>query len=263
MLELRDAACGYGKRVVARNISFTAGPGEILSILGANGVGKTTLFKTVLGHLPSLGGAILLNGTDLRAVSGRERARRIGYVPQSHTPPFPFTVRDVAVMGRTAHISLFSAPSAKDARIAEEALEAVGAAHLADRVYTEISGGERQLVLIARALTQRPEILIMDEPTANLDFGNQAKMLALIKELAETGLTIILTTHFPDHAFMCASKVALIKSRDVFLTGSAEEIVTRENLRDVYGIEISVVKIELAGRTATVCVPERKGANEG
>jgi iron complex transport system ATP-binding protein len=150
-------------------------------------------------------------------MGAKARARLIGYVPQSHAPPFPFKALDVVTMGRTAHISLFSAPSKNDVEIAEASLESVGAAHLADRVYTEISGGERQLVLIARALAQQPQTLIMDEPTANLDFGNQVKTLALIGRLAEMGLAIILTTHFPEHAFMCSSKVAMIKNRDVFM----------------------------------------------
>jgi iron complex transport system ATP-binding protein len=254
-LEVREAVCGYGKRIVAKNISFTAGSGEVISILGANGVGKTTLFKTVLGHLALLGGRILLRGGDISVLSRRERARLIGYVPQSHTPPFPYKAMDVVIMGRTAHISLFSAPSASDREIAEAALETVGASHLADRVYTEISGGERQLVLIARALAQQPEILIMDEPTANLDFGNQVKMMMLINGLAESGLTVIMTTHIPDHVFMCSSKVALIKNEDEFLTGSAGQIITRDALREIYGIEVSVETVSVEGRDATVCVP--------
>jgi iron complex transport system ATP-binding protein len=255
MLEVKEAVCGYGKRAVAKNINFTAGPGEVVSILGANGVGKTTLFKTMLGHLALLGGQILLHGRDIGALSRRDRAQLIGYVPQSHTPPFPFKAVDVVVMGRTAHISLFSAPSAKDRGIAEAALETVGVSHLRDRVYTEISGGERQLILIARALAQQPKILIMDEPTANLDFGNQVKMLKLINGLAEGGLTVIMTTHIPDHTFLCSSKVALIKNGDEFLTGPAGQIITRSALRDIYGIEISVETIPVEGREATVCVP--------
>lgn len=258
MLEVKNAACGYGKRVVARNISFSAAPGEIISILGANGAGKTTLFKSILGHLSLLGGQVLLGGEKISNISRKRLANVIGYVPQAHTPPFPFKVLDVVTMGRTSHISIFAAPSKKDTDISREALKTVGMLELEDKIYTEISGGERQLVLIARALAQQPEILVMDEPTANLDFGNQVKMLMLINELAVQGLAVIMTTHFPDHTFMCSSKVAIIKNSDDFLIGSADEVITAKLLRDIYGIDVTVEKIILEDRVATICVPLMK-----
>ena len=168
-------------RVVAENLSFSVKPGEILCVLGANGAGKTTLFKTLLGSLRLQGGGIQMDEKPLSEYSLRKRALKIGYVPQFHTPPFPYKVLDIVAMGRTSSLSLFSAPSNKDFVLAQNALDALEASHLTHRVYTELSGGERQLVLIARALVQDPEYLIMDEPASNLDFGNQARVLSRIR----------------------------------------------------------------------------------
>jgi iron complex transport system ATP-binding protein len=166
--------------------------------LGPNGCGKTTLFRTILGLLPRQGGSVRLDGHDLATLSRRDVAQRIGYVPQAQAGYFPFTVREMVLMGRTAHLSLFATPSPRDDAVAERMLDTLGMLHLADHRYTEISGGERQLALIARALTQEPKLLVMDEPTANLDFGNQLLVLDRIGTLARQGMAIILSTHDPD-----------------------------------------------------------------
>lgn len=256
ILEVKDAVCGYGSKRIVENISLSVKSGEILCLLGPNGVGKTTFFKSILGFLKLLGGEILLDGKDISALPKRLLARSVGYVPQAHTPPFPFKVLDVVTMGRTAHIGIFASPSRNDCRIAEEALETLGISYLRDSIYTEISGGERQMVLIARALTQQPGILIMDEPTSNLDFGNQVKVLGQINNLAEKGLGVILTSHFPNHVFLCSTKVALMQKNNVFNIGAADEVVTEENLKSAYGINVKISGIsDSKGAFVKACIP--------
>ncbi len=255
MLELKNMICGYGKRIVVQGVSLKVKPGEIVCILGPNGVGKTTLFKSILGHIDLLGGQVLLDGKDIQKMTKQMVAQKIGYVPQAHTPPFSFTVRDVVLMGRTSHISLFSSPGAKDHCIAQEALAVVGMSHLEDKIYTEISGGERQMVLIARALAQKPQLLIMDEPTANLDFGNQIRTLQQVQKLAKSGLAVVMTTHFPDHVFMCADKVVVIKSWDEVLMGQVKDILTSDLLSQLYGLPVNITELMVSGKKNIVCVP--------
>ena len=224
-----------------------------MCLLGANGSGKTTLFKAVLGLLRLTGGRILVDGADTASWPPRRLARTLAYVPQAHTPPFPFAVKDVVLMARTAHLGLFGSPSRRDAAIAEDALDALGISHLAHSRYTEISGGERQLVLIARALAQQSEFLIMDEPTSNLDFGNQVRVLRRVKALARRGLGLLMTTHFPDHAFLCASRVALLKAGRLLAMGRPEEVLTKRHLEGAYGVSLRIVEVDAGLR---VCVPE-------
>lgn len=255
-LEIKSIVCGFGSRVVVDNFSTTVDSGEILCLLGPNGVGKSTLFKTVLGLLKPMSGQILLDGKNIFKLSRKEFAKVIAYVPQVHNPPFPFTVTDVVMMGRTAHLGTFSAPSRHDREVAIGMLDRLGATFLANRIYTEISGGERQMVLIARALAQEPAFLMLDEPTSNLDFGNQVKVLQCVSGLAkDVGLGIIMTTHFPDHAFQTDGEVALMEWDNVFLSGNAEAIITAENMKDTYGIEIRVVKNNIDNLTISSCVP--------
>jgi len=257
MLEIRNADCGYGARTVLRNVSFDVPPGELLCLLGPNGVGKTTLFKTILGLLPLKGGSILLQGENVSSWSRRRFAAKVGYVPQAHTPPFPFQVKDVVAMGRTAHFGVFSSPSDRDMEIAEEALCTLGIAHLKESVYTEISGGERQLVLIARALAQRVEILIMDEPTSNLDFGNQVKVLEHVRKVVEKDrLGVILTTHHPNHALMYASRAVILGRGGTVSTGTPEAVITEGYLKEAYEVEASFHTLEgRHGRRFSVCIP--------
>lgn len=255
-LEVRNATCGYEGKTVFSGISLELSTGDSLCLLGPNGVGKTTLFKTILGLLKLQAGKILLDGADIARWSRRELATKVGYVPQAHTPPFPFKVVDVVVMGRTAHLSAFSSPGTEDVAIAEDALTTLGIDYLKDRAYTEISGGERQLVLIARALVQKPDFLIMDEPTASLDFGNQIKVLHQIKKLVREGnMGIIMTTHFPNHAFFCASKVAVMGKDNTFSVGSADEVITEDYLKKVYGVAVKIITVGEQDGGTKVCVP--------
>ncbi len=256
-LEIKNVTCGYYKKIVVEDISFEVGKGEILCILGPNGVGKTTLFKTILGFLKLKGGRILLNSQDIAAWSRKDFAKAIGYIPQAHVPPFPYKVRDVVVMGRTAHLGSFSSPSYKDYEMADDIIESLGISHLKDNIYTEISGGERQLVLIARALAQNPKILIMDEPTSNLDYGNQIRILQHINELAKRDIAIIMTSHFPDHAFIASTKVLAMNTGNEFYMGMPEEVVTSEVLQELYNIDVQINTIvdKKNNEELKICVP--------
>ncbi len=243
ILELRGISCGYGRRVVLGGVDLSITAGENLCLLGPNGVGKTTLFRTILGAIEPMGGEILIDGKNLAGQSRRERARLMAYVPQAHTAPFPFHVIDVVLTGRTAHISLTAAPSRHDHDVAGASLERMGIADLADRPYTELSGGERQLVLIARALAQEPRVLIMDEPSSHLDFGNQARLLSLIKTLVnERDLAVLMSSHFPNHAFACASRVGLIKNGRLAALGDPGEVLTESSLEEIYGIPVRILE---------------------
>jgi iron complex transport system ATP-binding protein len=252
-LEIAHARCGYPGHPVVTDISFSVSSGEAVYLLGPNGSGKTTLFKTVLGLLPRQGGAVLIDGKNTASWTRQRMAQKLAYVPQAHTPPFPFTVREVVLMARTAHLGMFAMPSHRDVEIAEEAIEALGLSALAGARYTEISGGERQLVLIARAVAQEAEFLVLDEPTSNLDFGNQVKLLKKIRALVERGFGLLVTTHLPDHAFLCASRVALLNRGRLAALGKPEDVLTEERLQETYGIRLKIAEIEPGMR---VCVPE-------
>lgn len=245
IFEAKDICAGYYGTDILSEISFSLNSGDVLCLLGPNGVGKTTLFKSLLGFLPLTRGQIFLDGQVLRHDDYKKQAAMIGYVPQVHEPPFPFQVLDVVVMGSIARLSLFSGPSRSAYKKAADILEILGVAYLADKVYTEISGGERQMVLIARALMQEPQFLMMDEPTSNLDFGNQMRVLQQICMLAGQGMGIIMTSHFPDHAFLCCNKAALMCKDTSFKVGSVQEIVTERALLKAYGIKVKIADVNV------------------
>ena len=244
----QNLSIGYRDRLVGSGIAISLNEGESLALLGPNGGGKTTLLKTMLGLLPPRSGEVALNGKPLETISVRERARLIGYVPQVHTGTFAFTVETVVLMGRTAYGSLFSRPGANDIAVARAMLERLGIPHLAQRSYTEISGGERQLVLLARALAQEPRFVVLDEPTASLDFGNQGKVLREIEQLAGAGLGVLFTTHDPNHALRAAHRVCLLRGGVIVAEGKTEEVLTRGNLEALY--DAAVVPVEDAARIA-------------
>ena len=259
-LEARDLAIGYPGHLVGRDISLALRPGEVLCLLGPNGAGKTTLFRTLLGLQPPLGGAVLIDGIPLGALAPAEIARRLAYVPQAHVTEFSYSVLDVVLMGRTARLKAFASPGAADERIALEKLAMLGIGELASHDYTRISGGQRQLVLIARALAQEAPILVLDEPTASLDFGNQALVLARIRELAGEDFGIVLSTHDPDHALLVATRVAVIADGGLRAIGTPAEVVTPAMLSAIYRTAVLVEETPSGHR---VCVPaweERRGA---
>jgi iron complex transport system ATP-binding protein len=251
-LEAQGLAFGYPGRPVGHDVDLAVGPGDVLCLLGPNGAGKTTLFRTLLGLLPVQGGTVRIDGMPLARMSYREIARRIAYIPQAHTPPFPYAVRDVVMMGRTAHLGPFESPGRPDHEAAGHALDLLGIADLADEDYTLISGGQRQLTLIARALAQETPLLVMDEPTASLDFGNQALVMRQVRRLSAQGFGLVLSTHNPDHAFACATRVALLHGGTVVVEGTPADALTPDRLGQVYGIAVTIERLA-DGRT--VCAP--------
>lgn len=258
-LTVEDIAFGYPGKCVGQGASFGLEPGEVLCLLGPNGSGKTTLFKTILRLLPPLAGAVRVDGEEIKHWPYRRLARLMGYVPQAHTAYFPFSVLDTVLMGRTAHVGMFATPSRRDIAVAERMLDLLRIGHLRDKVYTRISGGERQLALIARALAQESKILVMDEPTASLDFGNQMSVLDHIHALSEQGIGIVFSTHDPDHAFLCAHRVALLHDGELVHLGPPAETITSERMKRLYGVDIDVVELPgrngPLGRPIRVCVP--------
>lgn len=255
-LDLLNVSCGYGQKNILSNITFSIESGKILCILGPNGVGKSTLFKTILGFLKLQNGSILLDGESILNWSRRSMAKSIAYVPQTQPQPFSFSVLEVVTMGRAPHLRSFESPAKKDVEIAEGSLDRLGVLFLKDRIFSELSGGERQMVLIARALTQQPQVLIMDEPTSSLDFGNQIRVLKQIKRLAQSGLCIVMTSHFPDHAYLCSAKVILLQKDKNYQTGVFDEVVTEENLRKAYGIDVKIIHtVDDKGAVIKACIP--------
>lgn len=247
-IEGSNLSIGYRERIVGSDIDVALEEGEALALLGPNGGGKTTLLKTLLGLLPARSGELQLGGKPLSAFSIRERARILAYVPQVHSGTFAFSVETVVLMGRTAHGSLFARPAAKDFSVTRQTLERLGILHLAPRPYTEISGGERQLVLLARALAQEPRFVVLDEPTASLDFGNQGKVLNEIEGLAKSGLGVLFTTHDPNHALRAAHRVCLMRDGAIVADGPTAEILTREKLESLYNAPVE--RITERNRTA-------------
>jgi len=244
MLEARGLGYGYPGRAVGRDLNLALGAGEVLCVLGPNGGGKTTLFRTLLGLLEAQAGEVRLQGESLDALPRGEVARRMGYVPQGHSAQIAFTVRDVVLMGRTAHVGLFAAPGAADRAAAERAIEALGIGALADRVLTELSGGERQLAMIARALAQGARLLVLDEPTASLDFGNQVRVLRELRRLAADGYAVVFSSHDPGQAFLAASGVLLLVRGGALRQGTPEDVITADNLRQVYGVDVRVTAVD-------------------
>lgn len=241
-LEASALAYGYREREIGRDIALDLAGGEVLALLGPNGHGKTTLLKTLLGLLPTKGGTLTLDGKPLAALSIGERARALAYVPQVHAGTFAFSVSEVVLMGRTARSSLFAAPSSHDREMVRAMLQRLGIEHLAARPYTEISGGERQLVMIARALAQEPRYVILDEPTASLDFGNQGKVMGQIRRLADEGLGVLFTTHDPNQALRYADRVLLLREGRALASGRASDLLTPEQLATLYGVAIESVR---------------------
>jgi len=249
-IEGRGLTIGYPDRTVGSGLDVALSTGEVLALLGPNGGGKTTLLKTLLGLLKPKAGEVRLGDKPLDNYSIRERARVVAYVPQVHISTFAFTVETVVLMGRTAHGSLFSRPSGQDRAVAQAALERFGIAALASRPYTMISGGERQLVLLARALAQEPQFIVLDEPTASLDFGNQGKVMREIRALAKSGHGVLFTTHDPNHALRAADRAYLLREGTRIADGPVATVLSREQLEALYRATVERLTDRASGAVA-------------
>jgi len=253
ILEIRDVSFGYSDTLILDKINFTINSGEVFCILGPNGCGKTTLLDCILGWLKPCAGKIMLKGKDVGNLSARQIARHLAYVPQMHEKTFPYLVQDIVLMGRASYLKPFAAPSREDVAIAQKALQKVGIAHLWDRHYTQLSGGEGQLVMVARALAQNSPVIIMDEPTAHLDYQNELVILETVVELVkQTGLSILMATHVPNHCYYfenqgIKTRAALIKNKSIMALGSPSEVLSEKNLEGLYNIEASIVNCVING----------------
>lgn len=241
MLSIQSLAIGYSQRPLASNISFTLKAGEAIAVLGPNGCGKTTLFRTLLGLLPCLQGEIQLDARAIGDLSAAEIARNIAYVPQVSSSFFNFTVIEVVAMARTPHLAWYAQPGVADQKIAVSALAELGMTDFADRPFDELSGGERQLVLIARALAAEAPIILLDEPTASLDFGNQFLILDEIAKLTARGRAVLFTTHNPDHALRIAERTLTMSRSGHIDCGATAAILNSESLTSLYGIDVQLM----------------------
>ena len=245
---------GYPGHIVGRGLDLSLEKGEVLCVLGPNGSGKSTLFRTLLGLLPALGGEVSLDGRAMAQMKRGEIARAVAYVPQASASYFDFSLEEMVLMGRTAHLGAFAAPGERDRAASRASLERMGIASLAARPVSAVSGGERQLALIARALASEAPALVMDEPTANLDFGNQARVLAQVAQLRDAGVSILLCTHDPDHAFQVADRVLLLRGGSAITLARTQEALTAENLTRLYDVPVQVAEVATPGGVRRVCV---------
>ena len=255
-LEVCEVDFAYpGQSNTLNRVCFSVAHGELVVLLGPNGSGKSTLLNCIMRLLEPQAGSIVVDGVPIKELGHREIAQRVAYVPQSTKVSFAYTVRDYVAMGRAPFLKMYAAPSSDDYEKVDRALERLGVADLAARSYNELSGGQQQLVDVARALAQDPRLILFDEPTSALDYGNQVKVLRMVKELSHEGYAIVMTTHNPDHPILLDSSVCLL-DRDGRLTkGPVDEIMQEKRLEAVYQSEMIIRYVEDAGRR--VCMTER------
>ena len=252
---VKDLSFSYGSRQVLKGVSFGAEYGQFLSVLGPNGVGKSTLFRCMLGLLSPSEGSISIEGTPISRLSAPQLARRIAFIPQSHSPVFNYSVFDMVLMGTTAQTGTFSSPGKIQTELVESALEALGISHLKHRSYGAISGGERQLTLIARAMAQQAKILVMDEPSASLDFGNRIRVMETVRRLAGEGYCVIQSTHDPDQAYLYSHRVLALYEGRVLAFGTPREVVDQRLISTLYGVDVEVCSMR--EDDVRVCIPRQ------
>jgi len=256
MLEVQGLNFAYEPgKFVLKDVNLRLERSQILTILGRNGAGKSTLLSNICATLSPQSGTVSIDGTNLHSLSPKQRARIIAYAPQNETYEYDYIARDFVTMGRAAHLGMFARPSEADYAVAARYMQMLGISHLADQPITQMSGGQRQLVTIARALCSEPEIIIFDEPTSALDFANQYKFLKTIKWLSTQGFSIIMATHMPDFAILLDGMVALVQGDGGVKFGSVADTITSEALSALYGIELSVEHSDIVGRKCCLTYP--------
>lgn len=250
-IKVNNLSFAYKKDLILDDVNFEIESDTLLCVLGQNGAGKSTLFKCMLGVLKPKSGNIFINDKDISKLSAKEISRMVAYIPQVHTPHFNYTVIDVVIMGMASKIGSFSVPMDTDYDRAREVLNYLNIADLEKRGYLDISGGERQLVLIARAMLQDAKILIMDEPTSNLDYGNQIRVMKRIQRLSKEGYIVILSTHNPQHSLMFCDKALVLKNGKVLSYGNTKDTLNTDILKQIYKIDINIKDVE----GTPVCLP--------
>ena len=243
----------YGTHQVLKGVSFGVEDSGFVSLLGPNGAGKSTLFRCMLGLLEPSEGTVHICGRDIRNMPAAELSHRVAYIPQSHNPVFNFSVFDMVLMGTTSQLSRFSSPGKLQRLLAEEAMERIGISHLRDRGCANISGGERQLALIARAIAQQAKILVMDEPSASLDYGNKLRVMETVKRLTREGYTVIQSTHDPDQAYLYSDRILALYQGKILAWGTPRETISSDLISTLYGIDVEVCSMHRDG--VRVCVP--------
>ncbi len=256
MIRIKNMVCGYGRKKILSDVNLEIEPGKLTCLLGKNGVGKTTLFKTILGFLPPLEGEILLGDKPLKKHSPKELAKMISYVPQAHGTPFPFSVFDVVLMGQFAYSgNLLSMPGKKNRDIAMECIQTLGIEKMKDKAFSKLSGGEKQMVLIARAMAQQPRFIAMDEPTSNLDLGNQVKVMQVAQLLRDKGYGVIMNTHNPDQALNYADCAVLLKDGKIKCSGHPDKIMVADQISEIYSTRVELFTTSTEdGSKRRVCV---------
>lgn len=253
IIEVKNMGFAYdGAPLLLNDISFSVGRGQIICVLGPNGSGKTTLLHCLANLEVPTKGKIMIDGKDREKMTPQEVAANIGFVPQFITPSFSYEVLDYVVTGCAPTIGTFQKPKQEHNEAAQESLKQMGILHLAQKYYNQLSGGERQQVSIARALAQHPKVILMDEPTAHLDYGNQIKVLRIIKSLAAEGYGAVITTHNPDHALLLGGDVAVIKPSGEFVFGSCKDVIREDFLSSLYGVDLHLCHLAEIGRD--ICV---------
>lgn len=243
-IEVKNLSFSYGKRPVLRDISFRGEYGQFLSVLGPNGVGKSTLFRCMLGLLRPSSGECYVDGEAISSIKAPRLAGKLAYIPQSHAPIFQYSVFDMVLMGTTAQTGSFSAPGKEQEAKACAALDRLGIGHLKDRSYAALSGGERQLVLIARALAQEAKILLMDEPSSALDFGNRLRVMETLRSLNREGYCVIQSTHDPEQAYLYSHSILALKDGKVLAHGEPRNIFDSKLISRLYDVEVEVYPLK-------------------